>query len=251
MNKLLNIGQYLPVESRIHNINAVVKIVFVLFTMVAVFLINSFISLVWLLLCISYIYYLSNIPISFATKLIKPLIYIIIFTLVVHIISSFNLNGARDGLFYSLRIVTLLLASMILVTTTKNSELIGIFERLISYIPFMGHRFISKVTLIISISYGFIPILIIEANKIIMAQRARGLRFDSNNLFMRAKSYIAIIIPIIVSTFKRAREIAVSLDSRCYHEGVKHYLYYEQVISFKDVIAIFLIPVFFYILIKF
>lgn len=251
MNKFLNIGQYLPVKSRIHNTSTVVKIIFVIFAMVAIFLIDSLESLIWLLFFISFIYYLSNIPVSFAIRLMKPLFYIIIFTLAVHLIGSFNLNGARDGFFYSLRIITLLLASTILVMTTKNSELIGISERLMNYIPLLGYRFISKVTLIISISYGFIPILIIEANKVIMAQRARGLNFDSNNLLKRAKSYIAIIIPIIVSTFKRAREIAVSLDSRCYHEGVKHYLYYEQVISYKDIIAIFIISVYFYILIRF
>lgn len=250
MSDLAKVGQYLPVESRIHNINALVKLVFVFFTMIATFLIGNFFSLLVLLLFIIFIYYLSRIPVSFAIKLIKPLFYIIIFTLVVHAINSFDINGARDGLFYSLRIIILLYASIVLVTTTKISELMSIFEKLFLYVPLLGRKFVSKIILTISISYGFIPILIIEANKVIMAQKARGLNFNSNNLIKRAKSYIAVIIPIIVSTFKRAREIAVSLDARCYNEEVRHSLYYEQGVSYKDIVAISIMPVFFYILIK-
>ncbi|MGN1319456.1 MAG: energy-coupling factor transporter transmembrane component T family protein [Lachnospirales bacterium] len=231
MNVIL--GQFIPTGSFIEKLNAIAKILAVVFYIVSVFLCDSFLCYGICGLFLIFVIFLSHLPLKFIVKGLKPLLFILIFT------AFMNLFFSREGkeLFsfwifkitdYSLittfkisaRLIFTIMFSSMLTLTTKPLELTCAIEDLLSPLKFFKVP-VSEIAMIMSIALRFIPTLYDELEKIKMAQKSRGATFDEGNLYNRIKALTPVIIPLFVSAFRRADELAMAMEARCYNSKNK------------------------------
>ncbi len=174
---------------------------------------------------------LSGIRLSVFLRGLRPILFIVLFTAVLNLFftqggtSLFSLGifhitdmGLRQAVLMMLRITMLLLSTLLLTYTTSPLMLTDALDRLMSPLKLIKVP-VHDFTMIMSIALRFIPTLIQETDKIISAQKARGADFESGNLFRRAKSLIPILIPLFISAFRRAEDLATAMDARCYRGG--------------------------------
>lgn len=199
--------------------------------LVILFTAQSFTGLLSALLFMVMCYLLSNIRLVMILKSIKPLVPLMLFTLVLNLlfikgeeplvkwwIITIYPEGVRMSLFMLIRIVALIVGMSLLTYTTSPIMLTDAIERLMS--PLKKLRFpVHELAMMMTIALRFIPTLIEETDKIMAAQKARGANLDSGGLLKRAKSLIPILIPLFVSSFKRANELATAMECRCYRGG--------------------------------
>ncbi|MGN0629765.1 MAG: energy-coupling factor transporter transmembrane component T family protein [Ruminococcus sp.] len=228
MLKDITIGQYFPGDSFLHKLDPRFKIVMTLLYIVILFMGNEIYSLSFgIIYCITALF-LSKLPLKLFLKNIKPLIPILFITAILDILfikdgtvyfeaGFFKLT--EDGVFTAVRMVVriifLIIGSSLLTYTTSPIQLTDAIERLLSplkKIHFPVHSFAMMMT----IALRFIPTLMEETDKIISAQKARGAGFDSSKLQDKAKALIPVLIPLFVSAFRRAEELATAMECRCY-----------------------------------
>lgn len=227
----ITLGQYFPGNSFIHKLDPRSKLIFIFLYIIALFLAKALLSYgIMLLVLISGIL-ISRIRFSVFRKGLKPIIIIVIFTAVINLFFSKNGEtlfsigfvhitdaGVWQALFMVLRIIMLLMSTLLLTYTTSPLLLTDGLERLMHPLKALKVPF-QDFTMIISIALRFIPTLILETDKIISAQKARGANFESGNIIRRAKALIPILIPLFISAFRRAEELSTAMDCRCYHGG--------------------------------
>lgn len=228
-------GQYYPAKSFIHKMDARIKIVLSLLYMVGIFFIQSFFGFGIILFLLVVMILLSRVPIRSVLKSIKPILILLIFTTVLNLffatdarypevlvdwwIFRITLGGVIFAARMILRLLMLVMGASILTLTTTPVDLTHAIEKLLK--PLNVVRFpVHELALIMSITLRFIPSLMDETDRIIRAQKARGADFESGNIFKRAKAFIPILIPLLIGAFKRADELAIAMDSRCY-KGAK------------------------------
>ena len=226
--KDITLGQYFPGHSFIHRLDPRAKIIFTVVYIVAIFLCKALVSyglaLVVLLLLIA----ISRVQPKVFLKGMKPVIFIVLCTALLNrfytsgtVLWSFGiLNITEEGIwkagFMVLRILMLIACTLLLTYTTSPILLTDGLERLLR--PLKKVRFpVHELSMMMSIALRFIPTLIQETDKIISAQKARGADFDSGNLMQKAKALIPILIPLFLSSFRRAEELAIAMECRCYH----------------------------------
>lgn len=199
--------------------------------LVVLFTAQTFTGLLSALLFMVMCYLLSDIRLVMILKSIKPLVPLMLFTLVLNLlfikgeeplvkwwIITIYPEGIRMSLFMLIRIVALIVGMSLLTYTTSPIMLTDAIERLMS--PLKKLRFpVHELAMMMTIALRFIPTLIEETDKIMAAQKARGANLDSGGLLKKAKSLIPILIPLFVSSFKRANELATAMECRCYHGG--------------------------------
>ena len=227
----ITMGQYYPVDSPIHRLDPRMKLVLTIAFIVAVFLVHT----IWgYLLILGFVYMtarLARIPFRMLIKGIKPLRMILILTFLLNLfftpgetvlvefwIIRITLEAVRQAVFYSLRLVFLVLGTSLLTLTTSPVALSDGIELLLTplkKIHFPAH----ELAMMMTIALRFIPTLLDETDKIMKAQMARGADFESGNLISRAKSMVPLLVPLFVSAFRRAGELAMAMESRCYHGG--------------------------------
>lgn len=247
--KNISFGQYYPTNSIIHKLDPRAKIFFSLIYMIAIFFIISYTSYIVLFCFILTLTLISKIPFRMILKSIRPVIFISIFTAFINIF--FNKNGrvlaefsriviTDIGLHSAaklvLRIVFLVLGTAILTLTTTPTELTDAIEYWLSplkYIKFPVH----DIAIIMSIALRFIPGFIEETDKIIKAQKSRGASFDHGNIFKRIKAIVPILVPLFVSAFGKADDLADALDARCYNATNKRTRYKKLSFALKDLFA--------------
>ena len=232
MLKDITLGQYFPGTSIIHRMDPRIKIVSVFLLITAIFLANNYVSYVALILFVALIVALSRIHLRTILKSIKPVIFILIFTAMInlfftsgdHLIFSLGFvhiywEGVSYAILMALRIVCLIVGTFVLLTyTTSPVALTDAIERLLSPFQKLGlptHEF----SMMMTIALRFIPTLIEETEKIMNAQKARGADFETGSLVKRAKALVPILIPLFVSAFRRADELAAAMECRLYHGG--------------------------------
>ena len=231
MIKDITIGQYFPGKSVIHRLDPRIKLLLTVIYIVMLFAAGNFASLGVgvALMIISFL--LSGIPIKMMLKSIKPILPIIIFTgfLNLFFISSGDIlfewkfikitsGGVHTMVFMAARIILLICGTSLLTYTTSPITLTDAIERILSplrIIKFPAH----EIAMMMTIALRFIPTLIEETDKIMAAQKARGADMESGNLIRRAKALIPILIPLFVSAFRRAEELALAMECRCYRGG--------------------------------
>ena len=228
--KDITLGQYFPGHSFIHRLDPRAKIIFTVVYIVAIFLCKALVSyglaLVVLLLLIA----ISRVQPKVFLKGMKPVIFIVICTALLNlfytsgtVLWSFGiLKITEEGIwkagFMVLRILMLIACTLLLTYTTSPILLTDGLERLLR--PLKKVRFpVHELSMMMSIALRFIPTLIQETDKIISAQKARGADFDSGNLMQKAKALIPILIPLFLSSFRRAEELAIAMECRCYRGG--------------------------------
>ncbi|MBQ2253144.1 MAG: energy-coupling factor transporter transmembrane protein EcfT [Clostridia bacterium] len=232
MLKDITLGQYFPGKSTLHTLDSRVKICCALLLIVSVFLCHSLLSYALLVLGMGVLIALSGIRASVLLKGLKPIVFIAAFTAIINLfwvtgttpLCSFGIitiypEGVYSAVFMLTRIVALVLGSTVLLTyTTSPMALTDALERLLkplAKIKVPVHEFAMMMT----IALRFVPTLVTETDKIICAQKARGADFESGNLLRRAKALIPVLIPLFVCAFRRADELAVAMECRCYHGG--------------------------------
>ena len=231
MLKDITMGQYFPGKSLIHRLDPRMKIIMVVLYIAALFTAKSYVSyavmLVFLITCIS----ISKIKFRTLLKGMKPLILIVIITGFLnlfltdgeHVIFQvwrlkLTWAGIRTAAFMILRLAMLVMGTFLLTYTTSPLALTDGIERLLN--PLKKIKIpVHELAMMMSIAIRFIPTLVEETDKIMNAQKARGASFDTGSLLQRAKALLPIMVPLFVSAFRRADELAVAMESRCYHGG--------------------------------
>lgn len=226
----ITLGQYFPGKSVIHRLDPRTKILLTVMYIVAVFLANNPTVFLWLIISVVSMILISRISLRVILRGIRPIIYVLIFTALINVLmtkgegtpllSFWVINIYTEGIvravFMALRVVLLIVGTSVLLTyTTSPISLTDGIEKLLSPLKKIGipvHVFAMMMT----IALRFIPTLVEETEKIMNAQKSRGADFSSGSIIKRAKALIPLLIPLFVSSFKRADELAVAMECRCY-----------------------------------
>ena len=230
MLKDVTLGQFFPGSSIVHRLDPRTKLIAVVLYIAALFTANNWSATALVLLTLVFCVALSRIRPKALFKGLKPLIVIVILTAVLNlfysdgnVICSFWVlritdNGIRRAVLMVLRIILLVCGTFLLTYTTSPLQLTDGLEQLLS--PLKKLRFpVHELSMMMSIALRFIPTLIEETDKIMSAQKARGADFETGNIFRRAKALVPILVPLFISAFRRADELATAMECRCYHGG--------------------------------
>ena len=226
----ITLGQYFPQKSLLHSTDSRMKICLVVYAIVLLFMARNFTSLALAVAYIGVGMAFSKISLKLYLKSVKPVLFLVVFTGVLNIfygtgeplvqfgMFKITLAGIFNCIFVSVRIIALILASSVLTFTTSPTQLTDAIERLLK--PLSKLRVpVHEFAMMMTIALRFIPTLIEETDKIMNAQKARGAQLDSGNLRQRVKALIPVLIPLFISAFRRADELAMAMECRCYHGG--------------------------------
>ncbi len=261
--KSFTFGQYYRVESPIHSLDPRIKIIIVIFYIVAAFVCNNIIGFGLLLLSVPVIVLLSRMKLSLVFSSVKPLLYVFIFSFILNVfltkgetilvdfwIIEIYLEGIINALLILIRIVVLVIgASVFLTYTTTPISLTDGIESLLSPLTKAGFDGVHTFSMMMSIALRFIPTLMDETSKIMAAQKSRGADFETGSLVSRAKALLPILIPLFVSAINRAKELANAMSCRCYHGGKGRTKYRVLKLRGSDFAALGIMAVFFGILV--
>ena len=227
----ITMGQYYPVDSAVHRLDPRMKLILAILFIVAVFMAHSFVGYLLLLAFLFFACRMSNVPFKMLLKGLKPLRMILILTFLLNLfftpgrdlwVSVWVVRIYREGflqaLFYSLRLAFLVAGTSLLTLTTSPIALSDGIEKLLSPLKVV-HFPAHELAMMMTIALRFIPTLLEETDKIMKAQMARGADFESGNLLARAKAMVPLLVPLFVSAFRRAGDLAMAMESRCYHGG--------------------------------
>lgn len=252
MIKDITIGQYVPGNSFVHKLDPRIKILLSLVYIVDLFLVNNFKGYIFIVLFTILIIYISKVHISYIYKGLKPIFILIIFTGAINILMTPGKGAAlfhwkfiniyKEGLilaaFMSIRLIFLIIGTSIITLTTSPIELTDGIEKLLNPMKKIGVP-AHELAMMMTIALRFIPTLIDETDKIMKAQMARGADIDSGNIFKKAKSLVPILVPLFISSFRRADELAMAMEARCYRGGEGRTRMKKLVITSKDYVAVF------------
>lgn len=226
----ITIGQYYPADSIIHKLDPRTKLMATLVYILSLFLFRNVAGFaavtLWLLLVIR----MSKVPFGYMVKGLKAIVIILVITVVFNLfltpgetlISFWKLRiteeGLRNAVFMTVRLIYLILGSSILTLTTTPNQLTDGLEKSLKPLNKI-HVPVHEIAMMMSIALRFIPILIEETDKIMKAQLARGADFESGNLVKKAKAMVPLLVPLFISAFRRANDLALAMEARCYHGG--------------------------------
>ena len=239
----ITIGQYYPAKSLLHRMDPRMKVILTAVFIVLIFLANNFASMALVLAFLGITVALSRVPLKMILRGLKAIVIIVVFTSVLNLfyvqggkilvdfwIVHITTKGVYTALFMAIRIMALIISSSLLTYTPTPTNLTDGLERLLGGLKKI-HVPVHELAMIMSIALRFIPTLIEETDKIMSAQKARGADFESGNIIQKAKALIPILVPLFISAFRRADELAVAMECRCYHGGEGrtklHVLQYE------------------------
>ena len=229
----ITIGQYYPADSPLHKVDARVKIIITLLYIVSLFIIKSFVGYAIVIASLAIVIKMSKVPFKFMVKGLKALVFIIVFTAVINLLTTkgdtplfsvWRFTVTLEGVYFAikmcLRIMLLIIGSSLLTLTTTPIKLTDGIESLLKPFAKIGVP-AHDIAMMMTIALRFIPTLLDETDKIIKAQQARGADFDTGNLASKAKALVPILVPLFISAFRRADELAMAMEARCYNCGNK------------------------------
>ena len=252
----MTLGQYFPGNSLIHKLDPRMKLILVVFYIVILFVMKTALSYALATAATVGLMVLSKIPFKTYFKGLKPLLIIVVFTGLINLfygkgdplvqfwIFRITADGIVNATKMILRIALLVISTAMLTYTTSPVLLTGGLERLLS--PLRAIKVpVHEFSMMITIALRFIPTLTEETDKIISAQKARGADFESGNLLKRVKAVIPIIIPLFISSFRRADELAIAMECRCYNgDGKNRTRLTQYSFRFRDYAAFLLLCLF-------
>ena len=251
----ITLGQYYPGESLIHRLDARVKIIATLMFIVELFIVDNFIGFLIAGAALGVVILLSKVPFSYIVRGLKPIIMILCFTFALNMFMidgtvlvqlgflKITEEGLRTAGFMAVRLILLLLGSSMLTLCTRPLSLTDGIERLLAPLKKIGVP-AHEIAMMMTIALRFIPTLLEETDKIMKAQQARGADFESGNLMQRAKSLIPILVPLFVSAFRIAQDLAMAMEARCYRGGDNRTRLHEMKLRKRDYTAILLMVLF-------
>lgn len=226
----ITLGQYYTGKSVIHRLDPRLKIIGTFVYLIMLFFIKDFVGYAAVAVCLAAVTAASGVPVKFIIKGMKPILFILIFTFIINIFLydgtilwqwkflSITDEGVHQAVFIAVRLVLLIFGTSLLTYTTKPMELTDGFEAILRPLSRFGVPS-HEIATMMSIALRFIPTLLLEADKIMKAQQARGADFESGNLVRRAKSMIPLLIPLFISAFRIAQDLASAMEARCYRGG--------------------------------
>lgn len=249
----ISFGQYYPVKSFIHNIDARIKILITLVYMVSVFFVASYTAFAFMFTMLFFVIAISRIPFRIVFKSIKGIWFLLLFTAILNIFFNSNGNviwffslgkmiinitdqGINFAIKMAFRFTLLILGSSLLTFTTTPTQLTDALEYLLAPLKIIKIP-VHDLAIIMTIALRFIPGIMDETDKIMMAQKARGANLDSGNVFKKIKAMLPVLIPLFVSAFRRADELADALDARCYNASPVRTKMKVFKLRFSDVMA--------------
>ena len=227
----ITIGQYYPAKSVLHRLDPRVKLVSTLLYLISLFLFKSIPGYIVATVFLVAVIRLSKVPFSYIVKGLKPIVMLLMITVLFNLfltrdgevlfhawIFTITEGGLRTAVYMAIRLIYLIIGSSLMTFTTTPNELTDGIEKLLH--PLNKIRVpVLEVAMMMSIALRFIPILLEETDKIMKAQIARGADLESGNIIQRAKNMIPILVPLFVSAFRRANDLAMAMEARCYRGG--------------------------------
>ena len=227
----ITIGQYYPADSVLHRLDPRVKISCTLLYLISLFLFKSVLGYVIAGCFLAGVIWLSKVPVKFIVKGLKPVVMLLMITVIFNLfltnegdvlvkvwIFKITEGGLRTAVFMAIRLVFLIAGSTIMTLTTTPNALTDGIEKLLRPLNKI-HVPVHEIAMMMSIALRFIPILLEETDKIMKAQIARGADLESGNIIQKAKNMIPILVPLFVSAFRRANDLAMAMEARCYRGG--------------------------------
>ncbi len=226
----ITIGQFFPGKSLLHRMDPRVKLALTFAYIIVIFVPKNWVGLGLAVGFLAVCVLLSRIPIKLILKGLKPVLPLLFFTALINIfyadgkvllkfwIFTITWDGVYTAIFIGLRILCLIAASSLLTYTTSPTTLTDALERLMSPLRFLRVP-VHEIAMMMTIALRFIPTLIEETDKIMSAQKARGADMESGSILQRVKALIPVLVPLFVSSFRRAYDLATAMECRCYHGG--------------------------------
>ena len=228
----ITIGQYYPAESLIHDLDPRTKIAFTFVFIISLFFSTHLVLYAFAALALGMVIRTSLVPFSYMIKGLKSIVILILFTVFINIFltsgdhvildlgfATVTLEGLLAAAAMAVRLIMLIIGSSLLTLTTSPINLTDAIERLLK--PFERiHVPAHEIAMMMTIALRFIPILLEETDKIMKAQMARGADFESGGLIKRAKNMVPLLVPLFISAFRRADDLALAMEARCYRGGV-------------------------------
>jgi len=226
----ITIGQYYQTESIIHRLDPRIKLGGTLIYIISLLLFKNFLGYLAAVIFLAVVIKLSNVPFRFMMRGMKAIMLLLVITFFFNLfltpgteLISFwkltiTIEGIRTAAFMSMRIIFLIIGSSVMTLTTSPNQLTDGMEKMLG--PFRVFRVpVHEIAMMMSIALRFIPILLEETDKIMKAQIARGADFESGNLIRRAKAMVPLLVPLFISAFRRATDLAMAMEARCYRGG--------------------------------
>ena len=226
----ITLGQYYQTDSILHRLDPRVKLTATLLYIISLFVVNSFPGYLFAGLFLVCMIRLSHVPFSYIVRGMKAILFLLLLTMtfnmfltqgepLVHIWKlTITKQGLSTAIMMAVRLSFLVIGSSLMTLTTTPNQLTDAMESMMS--PFKKiHMPVHEIAMMMSIALRFIPILMEETDKIMKAQMARGADFDSKNLMKKIQSMIPLLVPLFVSAFRRANDLAMAMEARCYHGG--------------------------------
>lgn len=251
----ITLGQYYPGESWVHSLDARVKIMATLVFIVALFIVDNFIGFLIPVAALAAVIINSKVPLSFIVRGLKPVFIIIMFTFVLNMFMikgdilwslgflHITKQGLKTAVFLGIRLVLLIIGSSMLTLTTRPIALTDGIEKLLSPFKKIGLP-AHELAMMMTIALRFIPTLLEETDKIMKAQQARGADFETGNLMSKIKPLIPILVPLFISAFRIANDLAMAMEARCYRGDQGRTRMNEMKFAGRDVAASILLVVF-------
>jgi len=249
MLKNITIGQYLPGDSFIHKLDPRTKILISILFIACLFIIDKFVGYTIIVAFLFAVIFIAKIPFRFIFNGLKPVFLLVVLTAALNIFMITGAEGTEvfrigflkvypEGLsiaaFMAIRLILLIIGTSLLTLTTSPIELTDGIERLLKPI---GREIAHELAMMMTIALRFIPTLIDETDKIMKAQKARGADFESGGIIKKAKSLVPILVPLFISSFRRADELAMAMEARGYRGGSGRTRMKVLMFSSKDIIA--------------
>ena len=226
----ITIGQYYPVESPIHRLDPRTKLAGTMVFLLSLFVTKSVVGYVLATLALAAVIRTSRVPFRFITRGLKAILILLIISVSFNLFLTdgrpiFKIGFIRvtwEGLFLAgfmaIRLVYLVLGSSLMTLTTTPNQLTDGLEKGLGFLKRFGVP-VHEISMMMSIALRFIPILVEETDKIMKAQTARGADFDTGGLIQKAKAMVPLLVPLFISAFRRASDLAMAMEARCYHGG--------------------------------
>ena len=249
MLKDITIGQYIPGDSFVHKLDPRTKILISFIFIASLFIVDKFWGYIFIIAFLGATVLISKLQFKYLYKGLKPVFLLIAITAALNIFMIKGTEdtliwhwkflyiykeGIRTAIFMALRLILLIMGTSVLTLTTSPIELTDGMEYLLRPI---GKELSHELAMMMTIALRFIPTLIDETDKIMKAQKARGADFESGNIIQKAKSLIPLLIPLFISSFRRADELAMAMEARCYRGGDGRTRMKKLMFTNKDIIA--------------
>jgi len=255
MLKDITLGQYFPSGSLLHRLDPRVKLMGTLIFMISLFVNDTYYGYIVIVLSYAMLVAMSRVPFGYIVRGLKPILFIIVFTALLNIFMTpgdiifqfwkikVTVQGVEKTVFLCIRIILLVLGTTLMTLTTSPNSLTAGLEKGLGFLKYVGVP-VSAIAMMISIALRFIPILTEEMDKIMKAQTARGADFEKGNVFKRIYAMVPLLVPLLISAFRRAGDLAMAMDARCYVDSENRTKLHPLKYTRADIVAYFVIAIY-------